>query len=455
LAWPAVLTGEGAALMALQQQFGESQWWAPEKLRAAQFRQLGLLVAHAAATVPFYAERLRAVGITPDLPLTEELWARIPVLTRRDVRDLGAQLHAQQTPPTHGGLFVATTGGSTGVPVSVRKTELAHAMWGAVQVRDELWHREDAGGTILRIRATPDTLTAEQQAAARSPQGLVLPSWGAPHSAIWRTGKLGLIDFRQPTAVQAEMMLRLQPDYLYTAPSHVRLLMAHFREKGLRLSSLKAVWTMGECVTPELRAGVREIFGCRIVDAYSSEEAGYVALQCPEHPHYHVQSETILVEVLDPTGRQCQPGEAGQVVVTPLHNFAQPLLRYAIGDDAEVGEACACGRGLPVLRRVLGRTMDLVSLPDGGRRRVSLDNPGLAKQPALREYQLVQRSLERIEVMLVASRALTEVERGEILAAMGTEFGPDFQIDLSFHESLPRTGAGKLRPFVSDLPQTD
>jgi phenylacetate-CoA ligase len=87
---------------------------------------------------------------------------------------------------------------------------------------------------------------------------------------------------------------------------------------------------------------------------YSANETGYLALQCPLSGHYHVQSETVLVEVLDEVGRACRPGETGAVVVTPLQNFAMPLLRYSLGDFAEVGSPCACGRHLPVLKEILG-----------------------------------------------------------------------------------------------------
>src|SRR6185295_14515719 len=96
-------------------------------------------------------------------------------------------------------------------------------------------------------------------------------------------------------------------------------------------------------------------WGVGVVDVYSSEECGQIALQCPEHEQYHVQSESVLVEVLDDEGRPCAPGTIGRVVLTTLQNFAMPLIRYDIGDFAEPGPACPCGRALPVLTRIVGR----------------------------------------------------------------------------------------------------
>ena len=125
--------------------------------------------------------------------------------------------------------------------------------------------------------------------------------------------------------------------------------------------------TFGEILEPVCRATCQQVFGVKVVDMYSSQEVGYIALQCPEHEHYHVQAENLLVEVLAEDGRGCGPGEVGRVVVTTLHNFAMPLLRYDIGDYAEVGASCPCGRGLGVLTRILGRQRNLLVLPDGRR----------------------------------------------------------------------------------------
>jgi phenylacetate-CoA ligase len=155
-----------------------------------------------------------------------------------------------------------------------------------------------------------------------------------------------------PASEKARWLHRCDPDYLLTYPSNLTALVPAMREAGLRLTRLREIVTMAELLPPETRTLVREAWGVPIRDTYSAKEVGYMALQCPEHEHLHVQSEVALVEVLDETGRPCTPGQIGRVIVTPLHNFAMPLIRYEIGDYSEVGPPCACGRGLPVLTRV-------------------------------------------------------------------------------------------------------
>jgi phenylacetate-CoA ligase len=187
------------------------------------------------------------------------------------------------------------------------------------------------------------------------------------------------------------------------------------------------------------------------VHNYTSSECGYMALQCPEHDHLHVQSELLLIEVLDANDRPCQPGEVGRVVVTPLHGFATPLIRCEIGDEAEVGEPCACGRGLPVLKRIVGRTYDYLVTVTGKRKRVDTGYYRICRIPVVREFQLVQRSVELIELRVVLARPLTSEEVVEIHDVMRAEFGPEFRVEIAVLESIPRTNAGKLRSFVSEV----
>ena len=449
--WPAVLEGQAAVLLALQQQLADSQWWPAERLRAAQFEQLATLVAFAREAVPFYAARLDAAGLPAGAALTPEAWSRLPVLSRHDVRQAGEALHATSFPAAHGGFFEISTGGSTGIPVRVRKTDLARLMWQTGHVRGRLWHQEDPGGTLVRLLSLPPGTDPQILAALYAPEGVVLENWGGVDELLWRTGKFAGFSDTHPIADQVRFVQTHQANHILTMPANLRLLLSYCRQHGVRLPDLRSVWTQSEIVDDTLRAACREVLGCEIIDNYSAAETGFLALQCPESGQNHIQAETMLVEILDAAGHACQPGEIGRVVVTPLHNFATPLLRYEIGDEAEVGAPCRCGRGLSVLRRVVGRSTDYLTLPSGEQRRPQLGYYQLAKIRTVTEFQYVQRSLQQIELMLVVERPLTAAEEAEIRQMVVVNMGPEFGLTISCHASLPRTKAGKLRPFVSDL----
>ena len=140
---------------------------------------------------------------------------------------------------------------------------------------------------------------------------------------------------------------------------------------------------------------------------------------------------------------------------TPLHNYATPLQRYELADEAECGAPCPCGRSLPVLNRIVGRSTDHLTVAPGEYRRPVLGYYQIAKIAIIEEFQYVQRSLTEIELRLVTARPLNAAEWAEIKDLVARNMGPQFTLSITYHRTLPRTKAGKLRPFISDLPQAD
>jgi phenylacetate-CoA ligase len=252
-------------------------------------------------------------------------------------------------------------------------------------------------------------------------------------------------------ADQADWLSRCNPAYLLTHPSNALALADACERRGIALPGLREVRTLGEVCEPAVRDACRRSWGVPVTDIYTTQEAGYLALQCPGQEHYHVQSETARVEILDGEGRPCRPGEVGRVVVTPLHSFAMPLLRYEVGDFAEVGEPCPCGRGLAVIRRILGRSRNLLQLPDGRRMWPSL---GLARMRGIapvRQIQVVQRTPDRLEARLAADRALTKAEEEALGRFLCASVGHDFEIVLRYFDEIPRGASGKYEDFLSEL----
>ena len=174
----------------------------------------------------------------------------------------------------------------------------------------------------------------------------------------------------------------------------------------------------------------------------------------PDHEHYHVQSEGVFVEVVDDRGRPCAPGEVGRVLVTPLHNLAMPLIRYDIGDAVELGPPCPCGRGLPVLRRILGRTQNMLVLPSGERRWPLLSSDDieamLAIAPLIRSYQFVQKGSDLIEMRLAAP-PLTAEQEDKLAGWIESKFSHPFQVRFTYFGELPRTAAGKFEDFLCEV----
>ena len=436
VSWPAIPSQEAAALLALEFQLERTQWLPPARLLELQFRQLEGLMRHAYDTVPYYRECWRGL-FEAGAPLTPERFARIPYLTRRDLQENFDALKSTAIPAAHGPVAESRTSGSTGSPVRVLKTALNELWWRALTLRDHCWHRRDLGGKLAAIR----------QAVTDGES----PGWGPATDGVVVTGPCVTFHIRAETDTQLAWLDRHRPQYLLTYPSNVAELARRSIARGAILPGLREVRTIGELLTPEIRELCRQAWGVPVTDVYSSDEAGYCALQCPDTGHYHVQSESVLLEVLDEQNRPCLPGVVGRVVVTALHNFATPLVRYDMGDYAEAGGACSCGRGLPVLARIMGRVRNMLRLRSGESFWPMLATRDLSDIAPIVQQQIVQKSYDRIEIRLVVSRRLTAGEEDKLRRLIEARFPAEFSLGLVYCESIPRGPGGKFEEFLSEV----
>jgi len=393
IVWPAITASGPVGLRDLLKRLDYSQWFPPDQLREYQRVQVQALLRHALATVPHYAKRF--AGLDPD-NLDWSTFSSLPRLGRPELQERFAALRSRALPHTHGRPVEGQSSGSTGTPIRFLRTAASQFFWQALTVREHLWHRRDFSGKLAAIR-----VRVEQKN---------LPNWGSPVATLYRTGPAAMLNVGTDTSEQLDWLLQEDPDYLLTHTSNLGALAELSLRRGVRLPRLRQARSFSEALRPTLRETVLAAWGVQIADVYSCEEAGYIALQCPEHDHYHVQSESLIVEILDADGNPCAPGETGEVVLTTLHNFAMPLIRYRLGDYAEVGSPCPCGRGLPVLRRIHGRQRNMLWLPDGRQLWPSFPSSLWLDIVPIEQFQVIQRSVREIEINYVMSRNLTPDE---------------------------------------------
>lgn len=436
--WPGTLSNRSAQLLALQHQFEQNERLPGEVSRNRQFEQISLLLKHAVTTTPYYRALIDpAVLRLSPLQLSQH-WAQIPVLSRTQLQAAGARINSEQVPADHGVIRSIRSSGSTGVPVSVRVTELVSLMWLAFTLREHLWHRRDLSSRLAAIRSDRGK-TGER--------GIGAKSWGAA-TEMFVTGPAFILDPGHGLEVQLAWLNEVQPDYLLSFPSNLQALGERMREKGCSAPKLKELRTFGETLSPDLREILGDLWQVSVVDAYSAQEVGYLALQCPESPLYHAVSENILLEILDAQDRPCQPGAVGRVVVTALHNFASPLIRYEIGDWAEAGAHCGCGRTLPVINQIMGRTRNMVKLPDGSSHWPSFLSTDWADIGPVRQLQMVQTDTDKICLNLVAERRLKPVEQEKMSAVFRDSLGYPFEFLFNYVQDIPRSATGKYEDFI-------
>ena len=185
---------------------------------------------------------------------------------------------------------------------------------------------------------------------------------------------------------------------------------------------------------------------------YSSREGGYMASSCPSGAGLHVHAENILVEVLDEDDRPCLPGQTGRLVLTSLHSYLIPFVRYDILDEVTLGtEPCPCGRGLPLWTAVDGRRHPLFHLPGGGRKSSIGITLGIRKVGGVRQFQFVQRGIDDVLVRVVpAANWKPELEQ-DMRRVIQDELGSTTRVEVRQQELLERQPGGKLRIAINEL----
>ena len=361
----------------------------------------------------------------------------LPILTKRDIQLEGDRLHCTETPAGHGGHIDARTSGSTGEPTTTRKTAINHLFWQANMLREHIWHKRDFTGKLLNIRSTITESVPNN-------------NWGDPVNFLFKSGpSLGISTSLGAKGLINEI-IKFKPDNMICYPNTLDSIVIACEQENIKIEGVKHIWSIGETLSYTLRERATKLFNASVENNYSSNEIGIMALQCPESGLYHIMSESILLEVLDEKGEQCREGEMGKVVVTSLHNFATPLIRYDIGDYVEVGGICPCGRGLPTIKQINGRKRNLVLKPDGTRHWPPLTLQIFRSKLPIYQFQLLHNTAENIEVRLVTKTKFTKKDEKLLTKHLHIALGHSFNLNfVYFDDRLPLPKSGKFEDFVS------
>ena len=413
-----------------------------ERLEQIQLGHLKRLVGFAQKEVPFW--RARAIGshVESAADLRQALSA-LPITTRQDLQDHAAGLRAGALPPGHAAASERTSSGSTGMAVTVMSTNVMLGWQDALTLRAYVWAGFDFSRSIAILRRL-------KAGIGEYPEGVRTPRWDRALVFPFPTGPgFRLTTHRTSLEQQWEWLGRTGPSYLVTYPSIVRGLAQHALETGERPAPLKGILTLGEVVDSDLRDLAAKQLDAPIHDLYSSEEAGCMAIQCPSCRLFHVQGEAMILEILDEKDRPCRSGEMGRVIVTPLFNYATPLIRYDIGDFAEAGSHCACGRGLPVLNRINGRRRNLLKLPDGRLYWPSTGGHRLHRIVPIRQHQFRQIAPNVIEAWLVTDEPISPEQETQLRNIIASNIPVPFEIRILRVPEIPRGSGGKYEEFLS------
>lgn len=393
------------------------------------------LVRHAHAKVPYYRRLLDEAGVDPRGIRRLRDLALIPVTSREDIQLLSApDLCARDVDVNT--LRMLQTSGSTGAPLTVRRTPWEEQLMLAYRVRTYV----DLGWDLHWRRAaidyyTPETLRAEGGVQVHDRLG-ILPRL--------------LIDWRTPKSRIIDKLAKFRPHAVSGPPSILSWLADEWTEEDRRRVPLRMVIAGAETLTRDMRRRIERGFDAPVGDVYGCHETVFIAMRGPSQTAHRVCRDAAIVEVLR-DGKPVGPGESGEIFVTALHLFAMPFIRYRVGDTVRVGAVAGEGDSVSELTSIDGRVMDRFFLPGGRELHPyalgdAIQDSGLA----VRRFQIVQERRDLFLVRIVLPEdACDETARVECLERRVQEIlEGGTSVRLEVVRSLAPSEGRKFRPYV-------
>ena len=419
----------------------ENQWRSTKDLLAMQEEKLYRLLTHATRNVPYYRDLFRKFGFEASNALCPRDWAQIPPLKKRTINQEREALISRDL--VGNGLINNSTSGSTGEAlrfcIDLRsKPQRTAGVW-----RSDSWTGWRLGERVVRLWGA--TIDQEKTVELR----------GRLHGLVTGDKFLSSFDL-SPSRMDeyASTILRFKPTLLIAYPGPLERFAIHCRERRVTFPSLRGIVSSAETLWPHQRQVIESTFSVPIFNRYGSREVAQIASECEARDGLHISVERLLVEVVDDDNRPCPPGQAGRVLVTDLDNFGMPMIRYEIGDrGALAAEApCACGRGLPRMEKVEGRTMDIVRTRSGNQIGGTFWTLLLRSRPGIKQFQVVQDDLDGVVIYFVRDADLERTTFDYFESRIKEYCGSDFRVEFIEKPAIRPTASGKHRLIVSNLP---
>ena len=421
--------------VAIRRRSEVSQWWSAAKLEGAQVKRLRAFLVNIGEGVPYYRQLFTDIDFDPAAVNSLEDLARLPFLTK-------AVIKANTEALKHEGgrsLSRFNTGGSSGEPLIffIGKDRVSHDV--AAKWRATRWWDVDIGDREIVVWGSPIEVGAQDRVRAL-------------RDTLMRTELMPAFEMSEQNLDRFVARIReRRPKMLFGYPSAISHIAAHAKKKGVALDRLgvKVVFCTSERLYDHQRAAITAAFGCPVANGYGSRDAGFIAHECPAGG-MHITAEDIIVEIIDAQGQPVPVGESGEIVVTHLATADFPFVRYRTGDIGSLStEACPCGRGLPLLKEIEGRSTDFVLAADGTLMHGLALIYTLRDQAGVREFKVIQESVERTRVLLVTEPPFSSREEAAIVTGLKRRLGSEVAIDIELVDRIPAEKSGKFRYIVS------
>jgi phenylacetate-CoA ligase len=423
----------------MYESFLQSQWFRSEKVNNLQWDRLRDLLIHAYDNVPYYYRIFNDMGIKPDQVNSFSDFRKIPVLTKDIIRARGKELYAKDAES----FFPRkkSTGGSTGEPLRYIVDKRSHsALWAFIfrSWHTGGWNPGDkmvflGGGTLF-----PSFSVLKRKFYAYFNNWLMLPSF----------------DFTEKIMSSwIKKIRRFKARYMYSYASSAYLLANYIKQNKIHDIKFDAVFTTAEVLLPHYRKMIEEVYSCEVFDTYGGADGAGYAFECEEHCGLHIVTENAVVEIVKEDGSSAEEDESGNIITTDLFNYAMPFIRYKVEDVATFTmKKCPCGRGLPLLKNILGRTSDYILVKDGSKVHSSFFGYLFRDYDLIQQYLVIQENRNDVQIYIKPFSFFPN-QQGQLqnLKQLVGRKLDGMNVEFFVTEEIPKTSNGKFKSVINKM----
>lgn len=412
----------------------KNQWLSPNKIKDIQNKRLRRLIKHAYYNVPYYNKLFSKNNLLPaDIKTSDDL-QKIPITTKDEIQKLSLdQIISKKVRIKN--CKKEYTSGSTGKCLTIYLSK-----------KDELLRNLMDFRSLLAMGCK----IFDKVALIRTYRTYVSKKFEEKITYIFKR----TISAYLPLKDQIYYLNEFKPNIIWGFPNCLKLITKFISDNKIIHLNPKVIFSSGEMLDDNTRHYLEKIFNVKVYDLYTSAELSITAWECERHNGYHINSDSIILEITK-DGKRLKYGDEGEIVCTNLINYTMPLIRYNLEDIGVLSEKlCECGRCFPILKEIKGRCDDMIILRD----RTILHNHILSVYiyniPGLFQYKLIQEDFEKFKLFYSPKEIINDNLKRYIKNNFQKHIN-NIHINFIGVDSIPKDKSGKLRKFISLIPKSD
>ena len=420
-----------------------TQWLPTEEIKKIQWIKFKKLLEYAYINVPYYQRVFKTLNMTPKDITTPDDFRKLPLLDKEDIRSNISDIVSSKYEKKD--LIEDSTGGSTGVNLRFfyDTKSIAHRL--AVALRSDSLAGLDIGDKHVKLWGSPFDISRQNSLK------------GKISKLISRSLYLSSYDLSENTMYKyAKKLINYKPKVIIGYSSPLHLFGIFIEENKIQGITPKSIISSAEVLYDYQREQIESVFGCKVFNRYGCREFSTIAQECSEHSGMHINAEHVYVECLKEDGEPAAPGESGELIITDLDNYGMPFIRYKIGDVGVLSDRkCNCGRGLPIMETVEGRTFDIIVATNG--RYLGGTFWTLLLRTAvdgIKQFQVVQESKNEINIKIVVDEVFKTEYIDMLTNKIQAYCGEDMQVNFNIVDAIQPTKSGKFRFVISKVHPT-